>query len=120
MWTLIFTSLHLGLHFSLFIGLTKRIKVPEKAGITVKWILRVVLLGLAVYGIVVFVQRAMWEEMFLTTHFKFLEYGESVIKFLFDYVCVICLFGAVGYYSNKGLLLLSKKKKGELCNTERI
>lgn len=120
MWTFIFTSLHLGLHFSLFIGLAKRLKLPDKAGIAIKWILRAVLLGLVVYGIVVFVQRTMWEEMFLTTHFKFLQYGESVIKFLFDYVCVICLFGAVGYYANKGLQILSKKKKGELCNTERV
>ncbi|MDE6442514.1 MAG: hypothetical protein K2L12_07190 [Clostridia bacterium] len=120
MWTFIFMSLHLGLHFSLFIGLAKRIKLSDKAGIAVKWILRAVFLGLAVYGIVVFVQRAMWEEMFLTTHFKFLQYGESVMKFLFDYVCVICLFGALGYYSNKGLQILSKKKKGVLCNTEKV
>ncbi len=111
MWTFIFMSLHLRLHFSLFIGLAKRLKLPDKAKIAVKWILRAVLSGLAVYGIVVFVQRAMWEELFLTTHFKFLQYGEPVIKFMFDYICVICLFGAVGYYSNKGLLLLSKKKK---------
>ena len=114
MWTFIIMSIHLGLHFSLFIGLAKRLKLPEKVGIAIKWILRAVLLGLAVYGIVVFAQRAMWEEMFLTTHFKFLKYGESIIKFLFDYVCVICLFGAVGYYSNKGLQMLSKKIKGEL------
>ncbi len=111
MWTFLLMSLHLGLHFSLFIGLVKRIKLPYRAKIAVKWILRAILFGFAIYGILVFVQRAMWEEMFLTTHFKFLQYGEPVIKFLFDYICVICLFGAVGYYSNKGLLLLSKKKK---------
>ena len=111
MWTFIFMSLHLGLHFSLFIGLAKRIKLPNKVGIVFKWILRAALLGLAVYGIVVFVQRAMWEEMFLTTHFKFLQYGEPVAKFLFDYSCVMCLFGAIGYYSNKALLLIAKKRK---------
>lgn len=111
MWTFIFMSLHLGLHFSLFIGLAKRINLPNKVGIVFKWILRAALLGLAVYGIVVFVQRAMWEEMFLTTHFKFLQYGEPVAKFLFDYSCVMCLFGAIGYYSNKALLLIAKKRK---------
>lgn len=113
MWTFLFTSLHLGLHFFLFIGLTKRIKLPNEAGIVVKWILRAVLLGLAVYGIVVFVQRTMWEELFLTTHFKFLDCEESKIKFLFDYICVICLFGGIGYYSNKGLILLSKKRRAK-------
>lgn len=111
MWTFVFMSLHLGLHFSLFIGLAKRIKLPNTVGVIVKWILRAILLGFTVYGIVVFVQRSMWEELFLTTHFKFLQYGESVIKFLFDYICVICLFGAFGYYSNKGLSLLLRKKK---------
>ena len=111
MWTFIFISLHLGLHFPLFIGLAKRIKLPEKIGIAFKWLLRAVLLGLSVYGIVVFVQRAMWEELFLTIHFKFLDYEESKVKFLFDLSCVTCLFGAVGYYSNKLLLLISKKMK---------
>ena len=113
MWTFIFMSLHLGLHFSLFIGLAKRIKLPNKIGIVFKWILRAVLLGLSIYGIVVFIQRAMWEELFLTTHFKFLDYEESVVKFLFDYSCVMCLFGAIGYYSNKALLLIAKKKKAK-------
>lgn len=113
MWTFVFMSLHLGVHFPLFIGLARKLKMPHKVGIAVKWILRVVLLGLAAYGIVVFVQRAMWEEMFLTTHFKFLQYGEPVIKFLFDYICVICLFVAIGYYANKGLLLLRKSRKNE-------
>ncbi len=78
----------------------------------------------------------MWTFVFASLHlgihfsFKFLEYGESVIKFLFDYVCVICLICAVEYYSNKVILLSRKKKKtgaikdlslaGELCNTERV
>lgn len=116
MWTFVFTALHLGLHFSLFIGLSKRVKLPDKAAVAVKWILRVILLGLSAYGIAVFVQRAMWEELFLTTHFKFLDYGEAVIKFIFDYICVVCLFGAIGYYSNKGLLFLLKRRKAKQQN----
>lgn len=111
MWTFVFMSLHLGNHFSIFIGLAKRFKLTSNTKTVIKWMMRIILLGVCVYGIVVFFQRAMWEEMFLTTHFKFLQYGESIIKFLFDYICVICLFGTLGYYSNKGLLILSKKKK---------
>ena len=111
MWTFILMSFHLGQHFPLFVGMTRRLKLSKKTRTIVKWVLRVILFGFSVYGIVVFVQRAMWEEMFLTTHFKFLQYGESIIKFLFDYICVICLFGALGYYSNKGLVLLTKKNK---------
>ena len=113
MWTFVFMSLHLGSHFSLFIGLARKLKLPDKVGIAIKWVLRIILLGLAIYGIVVFVQRAMWEELFLTTHFKFLDYDEAVIKFLFDYICVICLFGGIGYYANKGLQLLRKSRKNE-------
>lgn len=110
-WTFLLTAVHLGLHFQMFIGLAKKIKVPEKAKIAIKWSLRVLLSGLAIYGIVVFVQRTMWEEMFLTTHFKFLPFGENIAKFLFDYTCVISLFAAVGYYSNKSILLIIKQRK---------
>lgn len=117
-WTFLLTAVHLGLHFQMFIGLAKKIKVPEKAEIAIKWSLRVLLSGLAVYGIVVFVQRAMWEEMFLTTQFKFLQYGENIAKFLFDYTCIISLFAAVGYYSNKLILLIIKQRnqKSEIKN----
>lgn len=114
MWTFLFASIHLGLHFQLFIGLFKKIKVPSKAKVAIKWILRAALFGLAIYGIVVFVQRSMWEELFLTTHFKFLDYGEPIVKFLFDYICVVCFFGAIGYYLNKLLLKLSARRKNRI------
>lgn len=114
MWAFLLAAMHLGLHFQMFIGLAKKIKVSKKVGIAIKWILKAILLALSVYGIVVFVQRAMWEEMFLTTHFKFLPYGESVAKFLLDYFCVVCLFGAFGYYTNKLLIHISKKKKQKI------
>ncbi|MDE6655361.1 MAG: hypothetical protein K2J85_00030 [Anaeroplasmataceae bacterium] len=113
MWTFIFMSLHLGQHFPLFIGMARRLNLSNKTRTIFKWILRVILFGFSIYGIVVFIQRAMWEEMFLTTHFKFLQYGEPIIKFLFDYICLVCLFGALGYYSNKWLLILSKKNKNK-------
>lgn len=110
-WIFLLSAVHLGLHFQIFIGLAKKIKVPEKFGVAIKWILRVLLLGLTIYGIVVFVQRAMWEEMFLTTHFKHLQFGESIAKFLFDFTCVVSLFAAVGYYSDRLMLLIIKQRK---------
>lgn len=60
-WAFLLMSVHLGLHISFFAAMAKRIRIPALAATNIKWVLRVVVLGITVYGIVVFVQRAFYE-----------------------------------------------------------
>ena len=113
-WTFILISFHFGLHWQMFMGLSKRIiKVKGTAAVVIKWIARVALIAIAAYGLVVFIQRELWNEMFLLVEFKFMDFDESPLKFIADYAALLVLFVAIGYYIKFGLQKLSARKKAK-------
>ena len=112
-WTFILMSVHLGLHWAVFVGMTKRIKMPELAATIIKWILRVVVLAVGIYGIVVFVQRAFYEELFLLTEFKQFNYDISAFAYLLQTLAMSATFVSASYYLKK-LGLFIKKRRNDL------
>ena len=112
-WAFILMSVHLGLHWAMFVGMTKRIKMPELAATIIKWILRVVVLAVGIYGVVVFIQRAFYEEMFLLTEFKQFNYDISAFAYLLQTVAMSATFVSATYYLKK-LGLFIKKRRNDL------
>lgn len=101
-WSFALVAFHFGMHFGMFIGMTKKMTNPSvKTATVMKWISRVVLLILCVFGIVVFIKRKLYNDMFLLEEFKFLDFGESKVKFFLDYTALFSLFSALGYYLRK-------------------
>ena len=76
-WYLVFVSLHIGLHLSLFI----RGKVAT--GIT---------LVLAAYGIYAFVARGLWKYLTLQQPFFYLDLERGYLLFALDYIAIMALF----------------------------
>ena len=109
-WTFILMSVHLGLHWAVFVGMTKRIKMPELAATIIKWILRVVVLAVGIYGVVVFVQRAFYEELFLLTEFKQFNYDISAFAYLLQTVAMSATFVSATYYLKKLGLFIKKRR----------
>lgn len=112
-WTFILMSVHLGLHFAMFAGMTKRITMPELAAIIVKWVLRIVVLGIGIYGLVVFIQRAFYEELFLLTEFKQFNYNISAFVYFLQSLTMSVTFVSTTYYLKK-LGLFIKKRRNDL------
>ena len=79
-WYLVFVSLHIGLHLSLFI----RGKVAT--GIT---------LALAAYGIYAFAARGLWKYLTLQQPFFFLDLERGYLLFALDYIAIMALFVVV-------------------------
>lgn len=104
MWSFILVSMHLGMHMNIFIGMSKKIKLSDKVRIILKWIFRILLLLISLYGLAVFFQRRHYEEMFLLTHFKFFP-EETIFKYFLDYISLVCLYAAISYYLLKLLNL---------------
>ena len=110
-WSFLLISVHFGLHFQMFIGMAKKAFHPSaKFSVVIKWILRAILLAVCVYGIIVFIQRELYSDMFLLSEFKFLDFNESKLKFFADYIAVFALFSAVGYYLKKLLVMPTIKQ----------
>lgn len=95
-WGFILMSLHLGLHWNMFLKMLDR-KIHFPAG-KKKYIFRILAGVIAAYGCHAFIKRQFGSYMFLKKHFVFFDYTEPLIFFMLDYIAVMGLFIAVGYY----------------------
>ena len=94
-------SLHLGLHWSMMMGMAKRlVKEIPTAG---KWVLRGIAALIAGYGVYAFIRREIGHYMFLQNQYVFFDFEEPLIFFLADYIAVMALFVWVSYYFSKRL-----------------
>ena len=117
-WAFVLMSVHLGLHFAAFVGMARKINMPTIAKAIVKWILRVAVLGISVFGLYIFIQRAFYEELFLLTAFKFFDYEKTAFVYLLETTAMSILFVCFAYYFKKiGLLIKSGiRKSGSKMN----
>jgi hypothetical protein len=108
-WGFVLMSLHLGLHWSIMMGMAKRfVKKLPTAG---KWLLRGIAAFIAGYGVYAFIQREIGRYMLLKNHFAFFDFEEPLIFFLADYIAVMALFVWVSHYFSKGLRYITQIRK---------
>ena len=115
-WSFVLMSVHLGLHFAQFVAMGKKVKLPTVAKEVIKWVLRVVVLAVSVYGIIVFVQRSFYEELFLLTMFKNFNYDKNAFVYMLETLSMAIVFISVAYYAKKlGLTIkiIRKEKQNE-------
>ena len=110
-WGFILMSVHLGMHWNLFLGMAR--KRTGKAVPSKHRSLRLPLMGLliAAYGAFVFVDRDFPIYLFLRSEFVFLDYEEPVWSFYLDYLCLMGLWMFLAHYLSKGLRKPGGKKK---------
>lgn len=102
-------SLHLGLHWSMMMGMAKRlVKELPAAG---KRLLRGSAALIAGYGVYAFIQREIGRYMLLRNHFAFFDFEEPLTFFLADYIAVMALLVWVSHYFSKGLRYIIQTKK---------
>lgn len=110
-WFYVLTSVHLGLHWGMLMGMLKRVFHMAKMGKTSrKWhiILRIAAVILAAFGIYAFIRRGLGGYMLLQTQFVFFDFSEPLAFFFLDYLAIMALFAILGYYAAK---LLAKARK---------
>ena len=109
-WSYVLMSAHLGLHMEWVIrGITKG-KEQKQA---IPWIGRILVFLISAYGIYAFIKRGLPGYMFMQTMFAFFDFGEPVLFFIADYLAVMVLFAAAGYYIGK---LLKRNRKERQVN----
>lgn len=110
-WALVLMSIHLGLHWSMFVATAKKINCPTLCKQIGKWIMRMAVLATCAFGIYVFIERAFYEELFYLTVFKAFDYDKSVFVYLLESVALSIVFASVAYYVKKLILYVGRKKK---------
>ena len=100
-WGLVMMSLHLGAHWSMIIGMAKKMLPNASASVgsaAGAWLLRLPAAAIAAYGAFAFVKRDIWSYMTLKNEFVFFDFQEPRIFFFIDYIAVMGLFVFIGHY----------------------
>lgn len=106
-WGFVLMALHLGLHWGMFLGMARKALKLQHPSRVRKILLPVLGAGIAIYGLIVFVQRDLLTYMLLQTQFVFLDFGESIPLFYLDYLAMMGTFVFLAYYISALLWKLS-------------
>ena len=93
-WGFVLMSVHLGFHWSMMMGMAKKF-FPKPSAVR-KWVLRILALVIAGYGVYAFIRRDIGIYMLLRSHFVFFDYEEPLVFFYLDYIAVMGLFIWIG------------------------
>lgn len=99
-WCFVFMSLHIGLHWSMIIGMVRKIAKKAAAKNRGKMTCVVGVL-IAAYGAYAFMSRQVPHYMFHQIEYSFFDYSEPVALFFVDYFAIMGLFVFLAYYMVK-------------------
>lgn len=99
-WGFVLMAVHLGLHWNMILGMSKRLIGTESHPRAAKAAF-LVGTGIACYGLFVFIKRNLLTYMFLRTEFVFLDYEELVFRFYLDYLAMMGLFIYIAHFGSK-------------------
>lgn len=101
-WCFLFVSLHLGFHWSMILSKI-HFNALNKVLLLISRLIVACLCGLGIYF---FIKNQLYTYMLLLTHFAFFDFEQPIVLFYSEYICIMALFVAVGYYLRK---LVTKK-----------
>lgn len=98
-WVYLLMAIHLGLHWGMVL---RKVKLPPLPG-------RISAAVVSLYGAYALFSRQLPDRMFLRMEYAFFDYEEPAIFFFGDYLAILVLFAAGGYYLTR---LLQKRGRG--------
>lgn len=101
-WGFVLMSIHLGLHWSMVIGVFRKLTGERKCTM-VLWIMRLIAVAIAGYGAFCFWQAEIFSYMFLKVEFAFIDYEKIAAQILSEYLTMMGLWVFIGYYAEKGI-----------------
>lgn len=109
-WGYLLMSVHLGLHWNMFLGMARKRAGKTAPSKRRRLILFLIGLLIAAYGAFVFMNRDFPTYLFLRSEFVFLDYEEPVWSFYLDYLCLMGLWVFLAHYLSQCLRKLGGKK----------
>lgn len=101
---------HIGLHYGMIMGMVKKAfsntgtgERSAKKHTVCAWILRIIAVLIAAYGVYALYTRKFIDYIFQKVMFAFFDYDEPVIYFVLDYAAIMGLMIFISYYLQKFL-----------------
>lgn len=111
-WGFLLMSLHLGLHWNMVLGMSRKAAGIKSKAESRSIIAFIVGLAIAGYGVWAFIGRDFPTYLFLKSEFVFLDYSERKVLFYIDYLALMGLCIFIAHYSTKLIRKLKKKHTG--------
>ena len=110
-WALVLMSCHVGLHWSMVMGMTRSVfSLKPKTG-AATWFLRLISLAFAAYGVWAFDHLQIWDYLTLQMQFAFFDDAPDWLV-LFNWTSVMGLFVFVSYWFGRLTQLCSGRRDG--------
>lgn len=102
-WGFVLISTHLGLHWSMILGMFRKLLNGKKVFGIIIWILRTASLLFAGYGLYLFIQKNIISYMFLKVQFVFFDFEQSAASVVLEYLTMMGFWIFISYYAVKGI-----------------
>lgn len=110
-WGYCFISLHLGLHWSMMLGMMKNAAAPQRAPRWVTPLLRAAGAAAALLGAHALMRHSLLDYMFLRNQFVFFDTERPLCLFFLDYAAIMALWAWLAHYARLVLIKLPARKK---------
>lgn len=110
-WGYCFISLHLGLHWSMMLGMMKNAAAPQRAPRWITPLLRTAGAAAALLGAHALVRHNLLDYMFLRNQFVFFDTERPLCLFFLDYAAIMALWAWLAHYARLALIKVSARKK---------
>lgn len=109
-WGFVLMSIHLGMHWGMVIGMTRKLWGENRGEKSVRFrqgVLRLLAAAVSVYGIYSFVKQRIADYLFLQTQFVFFDFEQQLLLFFAEYIAMMGLWTCIAYYVT---ILLQKRR----------
>ena len=110
-WGYCFISLHLGLHWSMILGMMKNAAAPQNAPRWITPLLRTAGAAAALLGAHALMRHSLLDYMFLRNQFVFFDTERPLYLFFLDYAAIMALWAWLAHYARLALIKMSARKK---------
>ena len=110
-WGYCFISLHLGLHWSMMLGMMKNAAAPQRAPRWITPLLRTAGAAAALLGAHALMRHNLLDYMFLRNQFVFFDTERPLYLFFLDYAAIMALWAWLAHYARLVLIKVSARKK---------
>lgn len=110
-WGFVLMSIHLGFHWSMILGMLRRLWSRKKTPAAFVWLLRFIAIFIAGYGSYCFHKQNIVSYMFLKQEFVFFDFQQSAVSVFAEYITMMGLWGFISFYTVKGLRKITSQSR---------
>lgn len=110
-WGFVLMSIHLGFHWSMVLGLFRRLWSRKKTPAAFVWLMRFIAIFIAGYGAYCFHKENILSYMFLKQEFVFFDFEQSAVFVFAEYTAMMGLWIFISFYAVKGLRKITSQSR---------